>query len=229
MPERNLELEMDELKKELSEIKELLKSGGKQSSSNTQKKYEVEEGAESVGHIRKMSKTSKTFASKPPEITAILDKAENIAGIEENTGRITYAGVFSSGGCQSTWVSENVNTDSLLKLIEIGTAEKVLNCVGNNDRLNILLAILKKPMTVAELVAHGGYNSTGQVYHHLKPLITADLVKEEKEDKNLPKGTYTVQPHKVQGIIMLLAGISDMIDEKYTKGDWEQALAETEE
>ena len=31
-----------------------------------------------------------------------------------------------------------------------------------------------------------------------------------------------VQPHKVQGIIMLLAGICDMVDETFTKGNWEE-------
>ena len=32
---------------------------------------------------------------------------------------------------------------------------------------------------------------------------------------------YVAQQHKVQGIIMLLAGIADMVDETYTKGCWE--------
>jgi hypothetical protein len=217
MSERNLELEIDELKKELSEILTIVKPPKPPSSGN--------EESEFVGHIYKTTK-SKTFEYKSPEIITVLDRAENKAGLDENTGCISYVGVFASGDRQSTWISEEVNTDILLKLIETGTAEKVLKCIGNNDRLNILLAILKKSMTVAELVAHGGYSSTGQVYHHIKPLITADLI---KEDKNSDKGTYFVQPHKVQGIIMLLAGISDMVSEKYTKGDWEQAQKETEE
>ena len=51
----------------------------------------------------------------------------------------------------------------------------------------------------------------------MKPLLAADII---AEDKN-KKGVYIVQPHKVQGIIMLLAGISDMVDETYTKGTWE--------
>ena len=111
-------------------------------------------------------------------------------------------GVFASGGRQSTWVKNDLNTDGLLALIENRTAEKVLACVGSNDRLNMLLAILRKPRTVAELVNDCGYSSTGQVYHHLKPLLTADLVTEDKAHR----GTYIIQPHRVQGVIMLLAG-----------------------
>ena len=220
---RNLEDEIDELKKQLSEIKELLTK--KPAAAKKIELTELTGEPELVGHICKMARC-KRFESKSPEITAVLDRLENDCGTSGDTGRIAYTGFFSSGDRQSTWISEGENnegisTNDLLKLIETGIAEKVLNCIGNNDRLNILLALLKKPMTVAELVANGGYNSTGQVYHHLRPLIAADLVTEDKYSDN--KGTYAVQPHKVQGIIMLLAGISDMIDETYTKGDWDKA------
>ncbi|MBR5421833.1 MAG: hypothetical protein IK115_11870 [Lachnospiraceae bacterium] len=58
-------------------------------------------------------------------------------------------------------------------------------------------------------------NSTGQAYHHMKPLLAADLIKEDT------KGIYIVQPYKVQGIIMLLAGISDMYDETYARSNWD--------
>jgi len=129
-------------------------------------------------------------------------------------------GVFASGGRQSTWIRHQVCADDLLKLIENRMAERVLACVGNSDRLNILLSILKKPMTVAQLVEEGGYNSTGQVYHHLKPLLAADLIVEDSQNEG--RGVYVVQPHRVQGIIMLLSGISDMLDPQYTQGDWEE-------
>ena len=211
---RNLEQEIDELKNQLNEIKEILT-------------HKLKEKPAEVGHIRKMSVTSKTFENEPPAIKSIIDQLENECGEKGNTGRVTYVGVFSSGGRQSTWCKNSRNTDNLLELIETGMAEKVLKCIGNNDRLNILLSILRKPMTVAELVTNGGYGSTGQVYHHLKPLITADLITEDKHSET--KGKYVVQPHKVQGIIMLLAGISDMVDETYTKGDWDKAQEEQNE
>ena len=111
------------------------------------------------------------------------------------------------------------NTDNLLKLIEDRTAEKVLACIGSGDKLNILLALLRKPMTVAQIVSESSFNSTGQVYHHLNALIAADLVEENLENNN--KGIYVVVPHRVQGVIMLLAGISDMLDEKFgTEQSW---------
>ena len=150
-------------------------------------------------------------------ISAIMSRLEDSCGENGNTGRITYMGVFASGGRQSNWIRHDLNTDLLLPLIENRTAEKVLACIGSNDRLNMLLAILRKPRTVAELVNDCGYTSTGQVYHHLKPLLTADLVMEDEHRR----GSYLIQPHRVQGIIMLLAGIADLVDGSFTKGEME--------
>ncbi|MDE7176681.1 MAG: winged helix-turn-helix domain-containing protein [Lachnospiraceae bacterium] len=133
------------------------------------------------------------------------------------SGLVTYLGVYNSGGRQSNWIRNSVSTDELLPLIESGMASKVLACIGNSNRLGMLLEILREPSTVASLVKKCGFGSTGQVYHHLKPLLAADIVVEDEHQK----GVYIIQPHKVQGIIMLLAGISDMVDETYTQGTWE--------
>lgn len=133
-------------------------------------------------------------------------------------GLVTYLGVYNSGGRQSNWIRNAIPAEKLLSLIESGVASKVLACVGNANRLAILLEILRGPKTVTKLVETCGFGSTGQVYHHLKPLLAADVVVEDERQK----GVYAIQPHKVQGIIMLLAGISDMVDETYTQGAWEE-------
>ncbi len=159
-----------------------------------------------VGHVEKM-----VGMHPDPHVSAIMDELENSCGNSGNTGRISCMGVFASGGRQSSWVKHSVNTDPLLALIENRTAEKVLACIGNNDRLSLLLALLRKPCTVAELV-EGGFSSTGQVYHHLKPLMAADLVTQDR------RGSYVIQPHRVQGLIMMLAGVADLVDATYTRG-----------
>ncbi len=205
--ERNYGLEINELKQELAEIKELLQMTSPQPS-------EPEAEHKKVGHIEKVGKMH-----PDPAIQSIMDRLEDTCGESGDTGRITYLGVFSSGNRQSNWIRNGVSADQLLELIANHTAEKVLACIGSSDRLNILLAILKKPMTVAQLVEECGYSSTGQVYHHLKPLLAADLIAEDKQEG---KGVYVVQFHRVQGILMLLAGISDMVNPEYTKGNWEE-------
>lgn len=136
---------------------------------------------------------------------------------KQGSGYVTYLGTYGSGGRQSCWIRSGFPTDELLTLIESGIASKVLACIGNSNRLAILLEILRGPKTVASLVEKCGFGSTGQVYHHMKPLLAADIVVEDGQQK----GVYVIQPHKVQGVIMLLAGISDMVDETYTQGTWE--------
>ena len=140
-----------------------------------------------------------------PAIMAVLDQLEDSCNAHQDSGRLT-------------WIRNDVSANHLLSLVEDRTAERVLACIGSRDRLNLLLAILKKPRTVAQLVAECGYHSTGQVYHHLRPLIAADLV---TEASSAEKGCYAIQPHRVQGIILLLAGIGDMVNPEFSRGQWE--------
>ena len=194
--------EIDGINVQLEEIKRLLGFTNKPNKRSVAK--------ETLDKIPPFENVDKRLKELMEEMQEQVDK-------DGGTGAIRYLGFFNSGGRGSYWItSEAVKTDNLLKLIESNIAAKVLSCIGNNDRLNMLLALLRTPKTAAQLVEECGYNTTGQVYHHLKPLLAADLVKED--DNN--RGYYIIQPHRVQGVIMLLAGISDMLDTKYTQGDW---------
>ena len=198
--------EIDELRQEIAEIREMLAAVMPGKAAGEDRVYKMSQEAQA----QKMPGVDVT-----PSIMAILDRLEDQCNETGSSGRLAYVGVYASGGRQSTWIKHDVNADALLGLIEEGTAEKVLACIGSSDRLNLLLAILRKPRTVAQLVGECGFTSTGQVYHHLKPLIAADLVAEDEH----VRGTYVIVPHRVQGILMLLAGISDMIDPEYSQGE----------
>ena len=192
---RNYGKEIDEINGQLAEIKNLLTELAKQP-----QKRDVAKPLKNIEPMRNMH-PDKRLSEMMEELCEKTDE-------NGNTGFITYLGVFSSGDRQSNWISNQVNTDRLLELIESNIAAKVLACIGNNDRLNMLLALLRAPRTAAQLVEECGYNTTGQVYHHLKPLIAANIV---SEDKGASKGTYFVRPQQVRGIIMLLAGVHDMV------------------
>jgi len=214
--ERDYGKEIDEIKAmltELTEAKQQTKAEIKARLKETkqQKKDEV------MARVREQRALAQNRHSDK-RLQKLQDEMSKKISDKTNGGLVTYMGVFAGGGCQSYWISNQVDTDRLLELIESGVAAKVLACIGNNDRLNMLLALLRAPKTVAQLVEECGYNTTGQVYHHLKPLLAADLI---KEDEHGARGTYMIQPHRVQGVIMLLAGISDMLDTKYTQGEWE--------
>ncbi len=233
--ERDFGAELDALRKELGEIKmriaALTLSGGpgekafeekisceepeKAPAENKQEEEEkpaLEKYASE--HIRRMNRMH-----PDPILQAAMKELEDDCIASKDMGRVTYLGVFASGERQSNWVRKSVPAGGLLRLIETREAEKVLACIGSSDRLNLLLALLKKPMTVNQLVEECGCRSTGQVYHHLKPLLAADLVEEDTKEER--KGYYAVRPHRVQGIIMLLAGVSDMLDPAYARGSWD--------
>ncbi len=205
MSERNYGAEIDALRKDINEIKDILKRKSGENVENDENSPSSD--SRMVEKIRDMTDDS--------VLNSLMDRIQDECEADGSTGRVVYTGVFASGGRQSNWIGQ-YNTDKLLELIENRTAEKVLACIGSGDKLNILSALLRKPMTVAQVVNEGGFSSTGQVYHHLNALIAADLVKEDTENNN--KGVYIVAPYRVQGIIMLLSGISDMLNTTYTTG-----------
>ncbi len=191
--DRDFSAELDEIKAELKKLKEFyMRSSSK-----------AEEGGKNwkrVEPIRNMHPDSRLSGM----MTEMCTHAEESGA----SGLVTYMGVFSSGGRQANWIKNEVNADDLLRAVEDRTPERVLACVGSNERLNILIALLKKPMTVAEIVKKCGFGSTGQAYHHMKPLLAAGIIAEGEEGAG--KGVYVVRFDKVRGIIMLLAGICEL-------------------
>jgi len=151
------------------------------------------------------------------QLNAVLSQLLTYTQDQNAAGAVAYTGTFCSGDSETTkqsmWASA-VPGNELLALNDQHLIEKVLASVGNSQRLGILLALLQKPMTVNQLIEAVGANTTGQIYHHLKPLIAADIIQEEKS-------VYAVIPHRVQGIVMLLCGVRDLIDTRYTSGKWE--------
>ncbi len=211
MSERNYGAEIDALRKDINEIKDILKSKSGDNVENDENSPSIDSRivAEKIRGI-----------SHDIVLNSLMGRIQDECEKDGSTGRVIYTGVFASGGRQSNWIG-GYNTDRLLELIENRTAEKVLACIGSGDKLNILSVLLRKPMTVAQVVSEGGFSSTGQVYHHLNALIAADLVKEDLENNN--KGVYIIVPYRVQGIIMLLSGISDMVDGRFGRPGVEQS------
>lgn len=210
--ERNYDEEIDALKKQMENLQSMV------SPQLDELRAMVMELLPKKPSTEKLEKVYVMHGMHPD--SRLSDQMEELCYKTEekgSSGFVTYLGVYNSGGRQSNWIRNSVPADDLLSLIESGIATKVLACIGNANRLAILLEILRGPKTVASLVEKCGFGSTGQVYHHMKPLLAADIVVEDEKQK----GVYIIQPHKVQGIIMLLAGISDMVDETYTQGTWE--------
>lgn len=222
--ERNYGLEIDQLREEMQALRNQLKEQAsmmegllRQQMNVLQAKITEDAAPEQApsrreGHIQKMP-----CMHPDQHVRAVLDQLENDANAHDSGGRVTYIGTYESGGNQSTWIRHSVDIDPLLEQIENGVASKVLSCIGSNDRLKLLLALLKKPMTVQQMIAECGFNTTGQVYNHLRSLIAVDLV---AEDEHCARGTYAIRPHRVSGLIMLLAGVNDLLDGEYTRAEY---------
>ena len=191
--------EIDGLRDQIEEVKQLLSTP-----SPTEKPDQVAQ----VGHVQKMHNMHSDLS-----LMAIMDRLENTCGEKGSSGCIAYLGVFASGGRQSNWIENEIDTDELLNLVQDGTAATVLSCIGSQDRMKVLMSLLDQPKTAAQLVESCGFNTTGQVYHHLKMLTNVDIVYSDRD-------LYVVRPHRIQGIIMLLAGIRNLIGSEYTKGSW---------
>ncbi|MBR4896257.1 MAG: winged helix-turn-helix transcriptional regulator [Clostridia bacterium] len=190
--ERDYGQEIDALRSDIDEIKSLLAGKGEQTPDVTKR-------------VQPMP------GMHPDErMNGLMQDCEDKLNETGVTGAITYLGVFASGGRQSNWMKKDLSTDVLLELAhpENGTAGRVLSCVSSQEKLSILTALLHRPMTVAELIEELGFTSTGQAYHHLNTLLSYHFV---EEDPNTKK-TYCIPGHRVQGIIMLLAGINDLMD-----------------
>ena len=218
---QNLMEEIEALKKEVAQIKSLLHPAIPTSDQPSQQGEKADASSPSCP-VPNMH--------ADPRLNSLMNDLFDLTEREGRTGSVTYLGVFASGGRQlnnqtySFWIQNGINTDDLLSLIENKSAAAVLQCIGSSDRLALLLALLRVPSTVASLVERCGFHSTGQVYHHLRPLIAADLVFETEDGR----GVYAVKPHRVQGVIMLLAGIFDLTDQKYSQGAWPTPTEEGE-
>jgi DNA gyrase subunit B len=197
--ERDLSAEIDRISEELDQLKKMWLRG-----SLPKTKPAQPEGGKEV-----------LSPAGQETLDRLRDELVQFTGETGETGAVAYTGNFSANDRHSIWAM-SVQTDFLLNLNDQHMAEKVLASVGNGQRLALLLALLKQPMSVAQLVEATGSNSTGQIYHHIKPLVLADIIYEEK-------GIYAVKPHRVQGLIMLLAGVWDLTDPRYTHGSWEES------
>ncbi|HHV54530.1 MAG TPA: winged helix-turn-helix transcriptional regulator [Firmicutes bacterium] len=135
------------------------------------------------------------------------------------SGFVSYFGFYETptprAGYNAYLWDMNRSAESLLGMDDAQVA-RVLAALANKERLAILKSILKEPASAAELVERLGMGTTGQAYHHLKALQAADLV-EQKE-----RGLYCFKGHRVQSLLMLLAGVADALDTTYSSGAWEE-------
>ncbi|CAM3589258.1 MULTISPECIES: ATP-binding protein [Paenibacillus] len=145
---------------------------------------------------------------RKPENRPVRQAQNDVSGSDEpfkERSSVFYAGtVFSQGQGLRLEPQERQMAD----LLDIQTekAAKIITALGHKQRLDILKTVLAAPLTGSELVERLHMGTTGQLYHHLKALLGADLLQQE------PGGRYTVPKHRQLPLLLLLAAAGDMLD-----------------
>jgi DNA gyrase subunit B len=192
---RNLEEEFDALRNEVRALAEIVRQLGHGTKSQTSRSNLMIE---------------QTKGDKAPRAYELREQYP-----DENSF-VSYYGFFETDGQGFFW-DINRSGEVLLGLDDEKVA-KVLTALASKQRLAILKSILKKPGSALDLVERLNLGTTGQVYHHLKALLSADLVMQEE------RGLYCFKGHRVSGLLMLLAGVVGLLDERYSSGTWEDEI-----
>ncbi|WP_231571109.1 ATP-binding protein [Gordoniibacillus kamchatkensis] len=88
---------------------------------------------------------------------------------------------------------------------DTGEAAKVLAALGHQQRLDILKCVLREKLTGPQLIEKLNMGTTGQLYHHLKALLGADLLRQEERG-----GAYFVPDNRALPVLLLLAAAGDL-------------------
>lgn len=135
---------------------------------------------------------------------------------ETEQGSLFYSGRYRGENRHYRWEPQERQVVQLLDL-DGEKAAKVLAALGHQQRLDILRTVLKEPLTGPEIVERLNMGTTGQLYHHIKALMAADLLTQEERG-----GKYSLPSHRSLPLLLLLAATSDLLD----TSDY-MALAET--
>lgn len=132
-------------------------------------------------------------------------KVSSKTEVENDLGAIFYSGQYR-GQKGFRWDPQQRNVSQLLDL-DSDKGAKVLAALGNKQRLDILTTVLHGPLTGSEIVDQLNMGTTGQLYHHTKALLGADLLVQEERG-----GRYSLPPHRTLPLLLLLSAISDLLD-----------------
>ena len=117
------------------------------------------------------------------------------------SGVVAYAGAATISRKTSLWMREHP-IPQILGLDQDSIA-RILMALGNHSRIAILIELIQRPRTGVELQELLKMPSTGQLYHHLKELLSAGIISQPK------RSTYEVSVHKLIPLLNILGTTAD--------------------
>lgn len=179
---RNFEQELDQLQNEFRELKQLVL--GLHDPRNAT--------------LTANKTTSNTYTEE------LLSNSQHQHDSQDN--ELHYAGRYTSIEGTTVWTPQRRSINQLLDL-DSDKSAKIVGALGHKQRLDIMKAVLAKPMNGPELVELLQMGTTGQLYHHTKALIGADLLRQDERG-----GAYFVPAHRKLPLLLLLAAATDLLD-----------------
>lgn len=132
---------------------------------------------------------------------------ERVDVAESTGGVVAYQGEVHLHGDVSWRIG--YSPDAVLELSVARTTE-VFAALGHPVRVQIVRALLRGPANAADLQEAAGLGSTGQVYHHLKALVSANVVEQHS------RGDYRIGAEKVVPLLVSMLAAADVSGELRT-------------
>lgn len=119
---------------------------------------------------------------------------------EDPAGAVLMTGVVDvPKGHHAQWQMQ-ISAQELFET-DFGSRAESLSALGNPVRLRLIQRLLTDASTVEEIREAGDFGTTGQVYHHLRQLVSAGWV------TALGSGRYEVPPPRIVPLLVMLLGV----------------------
>ena len=119
---------------------------------------------------------------------------------ESGSGAVLYTGTVDlPTGEHYDW-QYGAMVDDLMEA-DWGGRASTLGALGHPVRLQLLHQVLAGSRTAAELAAEEGFGTTGQLYHHLRQLVSAGWL------HSSARGQYSVPGERVVPLLVIMSGV----------------------
>jgi Helix-turn-helix domain len=156
---------------------------------------------------RRLTELTAEFGRSPHESPApatdtfwALERLREQIAAKAGSGAVLYTGTVDlPTGEHYDW-QFGAMVDDLMEIDWAGRAG-TLNALGHPVRMRLLQRVLAGTRTAGELATDEGLGTTGQVYHHLRQLVSAGWL------QTSPRGGYTVSGERVVPLLVILSGV----------------------
>ncbi|MGD6854363.1 ArsR family transcriptional regulator [Bacillus infantis] len=148
------------------------------------------------------------------QLEILIKKADSIDAVslvqeseeESLSSSISYSGTITTDEGRRKWKPASKTLGEVLAP-DTGGLANILSSLGHKQRIEMIKSLLQEPKNAAELVKELGMGTTGQLYHHMKPLLHAGIIEQKERG-----GSYSIAADKVLPILLQLAAAAEMFE-----------------